>query len=117
MSPVDSYIQQLQNTHQQHIMLQVHHFLMTYEGVTCKLRFNIPFYDGNKWICYLNPIKKNGVELCFLKGFQLSPRMPLQAGKRTMVKGIKLFHIDEKQFELIASVFEEALLLDQALKA
>lgn len=35
------------------------------EGITRKIRYRIPFYDFNKWICYLNPVKDKQVELCF----------------------------------------------------
>jgi len=47
MTPVELYIDSLQNTHQQHIIFHLHHLFMTYSGVTNKIRFKIPFYDGN----------------------------------------------------------------------
>jgi hypothetical protein len=112
MSVVDEYIERLENTHHQHLTYHIHHLLMTYEGITCKIRFRVPFYDGKKWICYINPIKKNGVEICFIKGFKLSPKPQLIAGKRTMVKGISVYEINEEVLSLIAEVFEEAMLLD-----
>jgi hypothetical protein len=113
MSTVDEYIESHENTHQQHLIYHLHHLIMTFSGVSTKLRFRIPFYDGRKWICYINPIKKNGVEVCFIKGFQLKPRPELVARKRTMVKGISVYEINEEILFLIAEVFEEALALDK----
>lgn len=116
MTPVEEYIERLSNAHHQHLTFHIHHLLMTFPNITCKIRFKIPFYDGKKWICYINPIKKNGVEVCFIKGFQLTPRPQLFAGKRTMIKGIALFELNDDNLALIAEVFEEALLLDQKTK-
>lgn len=113
MTPVDEYIERLDNAHHQHLIYHLHHLFMTFPGVTTKLRFKIPFYDFKKWICYINPIKKNGVEVCFLKGLKLTERPELVAGKRTMVKGISVFEINEATLALIAEVFEEALELDK----
>jgi hypothetical protein len=113
MTPVDEYIERLENAHHQHLIYQLHHLLMTFPGVSTKLRFKVPFYDGKKWICYLNPIKKNGVEVCFIKGFKLKSRPELVAGKRTMIKGIAVYEINEDKLALVAEVFEEALALDK----
>lgn len=113
MSAVDEFIEHLENTHQRYLIEQLHQFLMTYPDIKGKIRFRVPFYDGNKWICYINPIKKNGVEVCFIRGFKLGIRPQLEARKRTMVKGISVFKIDEEILSLIADVFEEALALDK----
>jgi hypothetical protein len=115
MTPVDEYIYKLKNTHHQHLMSNIHQLLMTYPGITCKLRFRVPFYGGRKWICYINPIKKNGVEVCFIKGFELSPKPQLQAFKRTMVKGISIYQITALNLSHIAEVFEEAMQIDQKI--
>jgi len=66
-------------------------------------------------ICYINPIKKNGVEVCFIKGFKLESRIELLAAKRTMVKGISVYEINDDNLALIAEVFEEAMALDQII--
>ncbi len=113
MSPVDEYIESLENTHQQHLIYHLHQLIMTFSGVSTKLRFRIPFYDGRKWICYINPIKKNGVEVCFINGFKLTNRPQLEARKRTMIKGISIFEINDETLALIAEVFQEALELDK----
>ena len=113
MTPVEEYIHRIENPHHQHLIYHIHHLLMTFSGISAKLRYRVPFYDGKKWICYINPIKKNGVEVCFIKGFQLKERPELLAGKRTMIKGISIFQINEENLALIAEVFEEALLLDE----
>jgi len=47
----------------------------------------------------------------------LSDRNYLEAKKRTMVKGISIYKIDEDTLSLIAEVFEEALNLDYQNKS
>jgi hypothetical protein len=113
MTPVDEYIERLENFHQQHLIFNLHRLLMSFQGVSTRLRFKIPFYDSKKWICYINPIKKNGVEVCFIKGFQLTNKPQLEARKRTMVKGISIYEINDETLSLIAEVFQEALELDK----
>jgi len=46
--------------------------ILKIEGVSRKIRYRIPFYDFKKWICYLNPIKEEGIEICFLEGQKMS---------------------------------------------
>jgi hypothetical protein len=113
MTPVDQYVERLENIHHQHLIFHLHRLLMSFPGVSTRLRFKIPFYDGKKWICYINPIKKNGVEVCFIKGFQLTNKPQLEARKRTMIKGISIYEINDETLALIAEVFQEALELDK----
>ncbi len=54
-----------------------------------------------------------GVEVCFINGFKLTNRPQLEARKRTMIKGISIFEINDETLALIAEVFQEALELDK----
>jgi len=61
------------------------------EGIGRKMRYGIPFYDYEKWICYLNPTKKGTVELVFLAGDVMRATFPLlQKRGRKMVAGLEL---------------------------
>lgn len=61
------------------------------EGITRKIRFRIPFYDFDKWICYLNPVKQDQVELCFLDGVAMKEMFPsLDARGRKKVSGLMM---------------------------
>ena len=60
-------------------------------GMTRKIRYKIPFYDYGSWICYLNPIKKSHVDLCFMDGKALAKTFPiLDMKQRKMVSSIRL---------------------------
>jgi hypothetical protein len=39
---------------------------MAVPGMECKMRFKIPFFYRRKWIAYMNPQKKGGIELVFI---------------------------------------------------
>jgi hypothetical protein len=79
-----------------------------------KMRYKIPFYFGKSWICYVNPIKGDGVELAFLKGRQLSEKHAvLDRRERKMVAGIYIYDIDEVPWDELEAVMEDALVLDE----
>ena len=90
---------------------------MTFPGVTCKLKHQIPFFYRNSWVAYLNPIKKNGVELAFIYGNELSDEFGiLKAKGRKQVRGIELFSLKEIDDSVIIAIFQEALLLNEDKK-
>ena len=57
MNPVESYIYHLEGEEQE-IASYLHDLLTQRYGMTHKLRYKLPFYDVKKWICYINPQKK-----------------------------------------------------------
>lgn len=57
MNPVESYIEHLEGEEKE-IASYLHDLFTHRYGMTHKLRYKIPFYDIKKWLCYLNPIKK-----------------------------------------------------------
>jgi hypothetical protein len=96
------------------MLVELHRLSMTFPGVKSKIRYRLPFYDGFKWICYLKPMRENLIEVCFLNGFKLAERPYLKAAKRKLVKGITIDEITDTNLEMIAEVFAEAHLFDQA---
>lgn len=40
------------------VFLILHPWLIEKMGLKSKMRYGIPFYDTEKWLCYLNPLKK-----------------------------------------------------------
>ena len=66
MQEVEEYILGLEEN-QKRIMLLLHNMLTEEFNLTDKIRFKIPFYFGKTWICYLNTLKNNKIELCFLR--------------------------------------------------
>ena len=64
-------------------------------------------------MCYLNPTKDNGVELCFTRGNELSnTQRILQSKGRKQVSGITYYEIKQIEESPILEILHEALLLD-----
>ena len=115
MDQVSSYIEQLP-ANQGSIMLFLDQLLMDFPGVSSRLRYRIPFYDRKSWICYLNPIKNNGVELAFVRGNELSNQQGLLSFKdRKQVAGVEIFDSKSISYEEIMEVLNEAILLDDSV--
>lgn len=90
----------------------VHHYLIEEFGLEPKLRYKIPFYFSNTWICYLNPLKSSGIELAFLNGLKLSNEHGLlDAQNRKMVAGIKIDDLKTIPLEAIHGSVIEAMKL------
>ncbi|MBT8219886.1 MAG: DUF1801 domain-containing protein [Bacteroidia bacterium] len=92
----------------------LHDLITSHFNVTTTMKYQIPFYVGNHWICYLNPIKKGGVELAFVRGNELSNSQGILKSKgRKMVRGIEVYNVEDFPTEAIIEVFQEAIILDQ----
>jgi len=99
---------------QMEIILRLDRLFSDIPGIECKKRFKIPFYYRHSWVAYLNPIKKDGVELCFLKGLEMSNHDGrLQTKDRKMVAGISIYSPSEIDKDSILDHFQEALILDE----
>lgn len=102
---------------QQALMLYIHDLMMAQPHVTCKIRYRVPFYYRKSWICYLSPKKGDRMELCFLRGNELSNAQGILDFKdRTQVSGIEWGSVAEIQEALLHEIIQEALLLDETVK-
>lgn len=99
------------------VMGYFHDYLMsTYPQLTCTMKYDIPFYTGQYWICYLNPQKKGlgGIELCFTRGIELSNEDGvLKSRGRKQISGIVVIDIKKAPIDAIKRTIAEAILLDQ----
>jgi len=110
------YIELLEGE-QRDIMLALHEFITSFPQVTCKIRFKIPFYYRKTWICYLNPLKGGGVELCFVRANELSNEQGLLDFKdRAQVAGVSFFKVGDIDETVLLEVFQEAFVLDDEVK-
>jgi len=101
---------------QRQIIEFLHTQFLSYPEVSYKMRFRIPFYDYKKWICYLNPVKPDKIELCFLRGKQLSNVQGLLEDRgRKKVTGIYIDDLKTLPLESILEIFAEAQLLEEEL--
>lgn len=95
------------------LLLKLHEWLMSFPAMHCELRYGVPFYGRNRWVCYLNPLKKRGLECCFLYAYVLADeRGVLDFRGRTQVAGMILSSIYELDFPALRAVLQEALLID-----
>ena len=116
MEGVDLFFENLEGSKKE-LALSLHQFILSYQGISPKIRYNIPFYIKNTWICYLNVPKKGGVELAFIRAnkFQESQSL-LDFKDRKMVGSFTYSNKGEVDFEKIDAVMREALLLDKTKK-
>ncbi len=91
------------------ILLFLHPWLTEEMGLHAKMRYGIPFYDAEKWICYLNPLKKGGAEFAFIRGDLLDHEDGLLDQKgRKMVWGLELNALESIPLEALKKKIEEA---------
>ena len=97
------------NEHQSGLIGYLDKQFLDQEGVTRKMRFRIPFYDFNKWICYLNPVKDNRVELCFLDGIPMKEMfLALDTRGRKKVSGLMLDVSEDIPIDMILEMIAAA---------
>ncbi|MEM8586006.1 MAG: DUF1801 domain-containing protein [Bacteroidota bacterium] len=114
MSEIEDFIYRHQGQ-QREVLLYFHQLLAEELGLEPKIRFKIPFYFNRTWVCYLNPIAENGVELAFLRGRDLSNAQGLLMSKgRKLVCGIDCYRISDIDAEAVYEILQEALLLDES---
>lgn len=81
-------------------------------GVNRKMCYRVPFYDYNKWFCYLNPIGKEEIEICFLDGQLMAEQFSeLDTKGRKMVSGLKLSVKEDLPQILILDLLKYAISL------
>jgi len=115
MTPAEDFIYNFEGE-QRAIMLFMNSLLSNKLGLTDKIRFKIPFYYRKSWICYLNPIKNNGIEIAFLRGSELSNvQHILQSKGRKQVMGVDIFRLSDLPLSEIIEIIHEAILLDEKI--
>ena len=83
-------------------------------GIELQKRFKIPFYYRHSWVAYLNPIKKDGIELCFIYGNEMSNHDgALQAKDRKQISGISFFNRNQIKADSVLDHFHEAIIIDE----
>lgn len=101
---------------EQDLLLYLHNILMHYPGMTCKLRYKIPFYYRKSWICYINPVKTGGVELAFTRANEMVDEQgALDFKSRKQVAGIEYARVKELNDAVLHTLINEAILLDDTV--
>ena len=115
MNSVEEYIFDYEGPEKE-VLIFFHETMMSFPGITSKLRYKIPFYYQKTWVCYLNPVKPNKIALCFLRGYELSNEQGLLESKgRKQILSIEFSSVDEIPKKEIFEILNEALYLDQEI--
>lgn len=113
MKTIEDFILGL-DSQQKVIVSFFHQHLTQNHDLLGKISYNIPVYYRKSWVCYLNPIKNNGIELVFTKGHRLSNDQGLlDKKKRKYVAGIDLYNLKHVPEQSIDEIIQEALIIDQ----
>lgn len=116
MNPCLDYIYEREGN-QQEIMLYLHDLITSYPEIVGKIRYKIPFYYRKSWVCYLNPVKNDQVELVFLLGNELSNEQGLLESRgRKQVSGVIFSKVSNIPTETLHEILQEAFLLDEEVK-
>ena len=114
MSEAEDFIYTYEGN-QREIMLYLHNQLTTELNLIDKIRFDIPFYYGKSWICYLNPSKDGKIEFAFVRGNELSNEQGLLSNKgRKQVYSITFEKMKDIPQNALDEVIQEAILLDES---
>lgn len=82
-------------------------------GLERKIKYQLPFYYRNSWICYLKP-HANSVELAFTRGNELSNDQGLLESKgRKQVMSLEFTSLDDLAELPYRQIVHEAILLDE----
>jgi len=110
---VEDYIYQLEGE-QKKVMSFLHELLTIEYGLEAKIRYKIPFYFGNTWICYLNKRKDDKVDFAIVRGREISNGNGLLEDRgRRMVLSAEFANVKEIPLDLLREVLEEAIFLDE----
>lgn len=117
MKPLDEYILDLKGE-QRDIIEHLDYLLREVYQLNGSIKWRIPFYECEQPVCYLNPIKKDGVECVFFDRYGLTKDQGLlQANGRKIVRGVRLFRANELPVSVLESTIEEAIfLIKQSIK-
>ena len=110
MNAVEDFM--LEKKGDQKDLLLYFHLLFTEKcSLDSKIAYGIPFYyHKKKWVVYLNPDKRSGVEVGFPNGYKMKDTHgTLDSKGRKMVKSLELNRLEEVQEELMLELLKDAL--------
>jgi len=115
MSSVQDFIYDLEGD-EQAITQYLHELITSLPEMEAKIRYRVPFYFRRSWICYINPQKKGGVELVFLRGNEMANENGLlEARGRSQVMGVIIHTLKDIPQEAIQEILMEAIVLDETV--
>lgn len=117
MDTVEQYIYRLPDN-ELYITAKLREWILAFHPrITEKLRYGIPYFDYYGWICYLNPLKKGGVDLCFTDGAQMEKTealLELRNNKTTA--SIHLKSKNDLDYSIFKRLMQEAIQIRNAVR-
>jgi len=103
-----------QSNEQSAIMMILHRLITSHPKMQYKISYKIPMYSLKRWVCYVNPLKKGGVEIVFVRATELSNEGGiLDFKKRKWMAGITYPSVDAVDERILNEELQEAFLLDE----
>ncbi len=112
MTIYDDFLRKLEDENLIEVCNTLRDEVMKYPNLEIKKKFNLPFFYGKTWICYLNLIKEQEIELCFVRGRELPSKELLNFKKRVMIAGLSFKKVSDIDFGVLKLLLEEAVELD-----
>lgn len=92
----------------------MHHFIMGHTGITCKITYDLPFYYGHSWLCYLQVKKDGSIEWAFTHGAMLPNKNGLlQSTHRKVVAGTIIRSRADIKIKEFRQLLKEAVAYDK----
>ena len=90
----------------------LHEYLLGLPGISCKIRYNVPFYDAQRMLCYVTLYKK-ALEVSFLEAKYLpDPQAALQWRNRKAIASLPLTSLKDTDWEVLGHFIGHALEVD-----
>jgi hypothetical protein len=110
---VDNYFLKLEPAKRE-LALFLHRFFKSYDGVNSSIKYGIPFYTRNKWICYINCPKTGGIDITFLRANKFEKTIHLLETRGRKMVGSLVYDENDENLDLenLKFVMNEALAID-----
>lgn len=115
MDVYETFLNKLPNPDLLKVCNTLYEELMVFPQLKMLRKFNLPFFYGKTWICYFNLVKKNQIELYFVRARELPSKELLDFKGRSMVAGLSYKVVDDIDLGILKLLLEEAITLDNQL--
>ncbi len=98
---------------QRDLLAYLYTLIVQTEQLQPRMVYGLPFFYGNRWVCYLRPLSDGGVELGFTHGSELSDQCGLLESKgRKQVMSVTFHALTDLPENALVETLEKAVRLD-----
>jgi hypothetical protein len=115
---IEDYIFNLENPKQAELIEGAHNLIESLvPQIKSSIKWKVPYYEYVKHMCYLNPQKNGGIEICFVHGKLFSNEQGLLQDKnRKYVRGLQINSLEELYQDAVAEIIVEAVTINEELE-